>query len=144
MTLEPALKLKTALRPVIVIAEDDPDILELVNWRLQRSGYQVMAAMNGAEALDLIRRHKPQVALLDVSMPELTGLEVVRELRAAGDATPVVMLTARARPEDHAAGIDAGADLYLTKPFSPQDLVAAVQSLLERRPALAQPLRVTA
>ncbi len=144
MSLEPALTLKTALRPVIVVAEDDADILELVNWRLQRSGYTVVPATNGAEALELIRRHKPQLALLDVSMPELTGIEVVKALRMAGDQTPVVMLTARARPEDQAAGLDAGADLYLTKPFSPQDLVAAVQSILERRHYQAQPLRVTA
>ena len=116
----------------ILVADDDPDILGLVAIRLEREGYDVLTAASGTEALSLARAHVPAVAVLDVSMPGLTGLEVTRQLRAdeATAAIPVILLTARVQEADIAAGLASGADAYLKKPFSPQDLRERVASLL--------------
>jgi DNA-binding response OmpR family regulator len=118
--------------PLVVVADDDEDILTLVALRFRRSGLEVILARDGEEALDLIQTRAPDAAVLDIAMPKLTGLEVVRRLRDA-DATkaiPIVLLTARAGDNDVELGLAAGADEYVTKPFSPQDLYACVQSVL--------------
>jgi DNA-binding response OmpR family regulator len=119
-------------RPVILIADDDEDILELVRLRLSRSGYETVLARNGAEALAAARERKPDVALLDVSMPAMNGYEVTAALKA--DPTtkdiPVILLTARAQTADVTKGFDAGADDYITKPFSPQALQIRVAAAL--------------
>jgi DNA-binding response OmpR family regulator len=118
--------------PVVLVADDDEDILTLVALRFRRSGLEVILARDGEEALELIETRAPDVAVLDIAMPKLTGLEVVRRLRSS-EATkdlPVVLLTARAAEKDIELGLEAGADEYITKPFSPQDLYACVQSVL--------------
>jgi DNA-binding response OmpR family regulator len=122
-------------RPVVLVADDDDDIRDLVAFRLDRAGYEVLRAGDGQEALDLARQHIPDLAVLDVMMPKLTGYDVTREMRA--DATtsriPVILLTARVQEADVARGFEAGADDYVKKPFSPQELKARVQAVLGRR-----------
>lgn len=119
---------KSMIRPLVLVADDDADILSLVRLRLERSGYSVISARNGVEALELARERRPDLAILDVAMPELTGLEVTRRLREEHLDLPVILLTARAREIDVAAGADAGADIYVTKPFSPQELESRVRA----------------
>jgi DNA-binding response OmpR family regulator len=115
-------------RPLVLVADDDADILSLVRLRLERSGYAVVSAQNGADALELARDRRPDLAILDVSMPGMTGLEVTKQLREEQIDVPVILLTARARETDVAEGADAGADMYVTKPFSPQELESRVRA----------------
>jgi DNA-binding response OmpR family regulator len=122
-------------RPVILAADDDEDILELVTFRLERSGYTVLQARDGEEAFQLAKEKKPDLAVLDVMMPKMDGFELTRRLRAeeATSRIPIILLTARAQDADLQQGFDAGADDYIRKPFSPQELRARVQSILGRR-----------
>jgi DNA-binding response OmpR family regulator len=119
-------------RPVILIADDDEDILQLVRLRLARSGYDTVLARNGADALAAARERRPDVALLDVSMPAMNGYEVTAELKRnpITKDIPVILLTARAQTADVAKGFEAGADDYITKPFSPQALQIRVAAAL--------------
>lgn len=114
---------------LVLIADDDADILSLVRVRLERSGYTVISARNGVEALNLVRERHPDLAILDIAMPEMTGLEVTRRMREENLDVPVILLTARARDVDVAAGAEAGADVYVTKPFSPQELESRVRAI---------------
>ena len=122
-------------QPVILAADDDPDVRALVAFRLERSGYTVLQAADGEEALALALEHTPDLAVLDVMMPKMDGFEVVRRLRAeeATKRMPIIMLTARAQDSDVEEGFESGADDYLRKPFSPQELRARVQAILGRR-----------
>jgi two-component system phosphate regulon response regulator PhoB len=124
------------VRPVVLVADDDPDILALVRLRLERDGYEVLSAPDGETALDLALARTPDLALLDVMMPRLDGYEVARRLRRHGPTTaiPIILLTARVQEPDVELGIEAGADDYVTKPFSPQALGARVQAALGARP----------
>ena len=119
----------------VLVADDDEDILQLVSFRLERAGYKVVTAADGQQALAAAREHKPDLAVLDVMMPGLNGYEVTRQLRAdAATATiPVILLTARVQEADVSRGFEAGADDYLRKPFSPQELRSRVQAILARR-----------
>lgn len=119
-------------RPLVVVADDEPDALELVRISLTRAQMDVLTATNGADALTLIRSEAPDACVLDVGMPHLSGFELTRAIRddALTSAIPVVLLTAAARVTDEAEGLAAGADAYLTKPFSPTALVARVRELL--------------
>jgi len=122
-------------RPVVLVADDDPDILQLIAFRLERAGYDVVRATDGEQALQLATELHPDLAVLDVMMPKLTGYDVTRRIRA-DDATkrmPVILLTARVQEADVQRGFEAGADDYLRKPFSPQELRARVQAILGRR-----------
>ena len=121
-------------RPVVLAADDDEDILELVAFRLERSGYTVLRARDGQEALDLALEARPDLAVLDVMMPKLDGFELTRRLRAeeATRRMPIILLTARAQDADIQRGFEAGADDYIRKPFSPQELRARVQAILGR------------
>jgi DNA-binding response OmpR family regulator len=121
--------------PLVLVADDDEDILTLVTFRLERAGYEVAAAHDGEEALRLAFEHVPALAVLDVMMPKLDGYEVTTRLRQneATRRTPVILLTARVQEEDIARGFEAGADDYVKKPFSPQELGARVQAILGRR-----------
>lgn len=121
-------------RPLIVVADNDEDILSLVSFRLGRAGYRVLTAPDGARALELIVDHKPDLAVLDVRMPRLTGIDVIREVRANESLRelPMVLLSAGVQDENIASGLDAGADDYMKKPFSPQDLLARVQAALDQ------------
>lgn len=118
-------------KPVVLVADDDPDIRALVQLRLERSGYAVVAAADGAEALELAVASRPAVAILDVSMPSLSGLEVTRALRERLVTSPVILLTARAMEADVREGGRVGADVYITKPFSPQELERRVRELVD-------------
>jgi DNA-binding response OmpR family regulator len=118
--------------PVLLVADDDEDILAMVQFRLARSGFEVVVARDGEEALQLAREQRPDLAVLDWMMPKATGLEVLRALRAGAETAgiPVVLLTARASEADIQAGFDAGADDYIAKPFSPQELASRVQAIV--------------
>ena len=118
--------------PLVLAADDDPDILALVRFRLSRAGFRVVTAADGGEALALASVHSFDLAVLDVTMPVLSGLEVAQALRARGSDLPVMLLTARARQEDVAEGEGAGAVSYMTKPFSPQELERRVWQLVGR------------
>ena len=120
--------------PVVLVADDDSDILSLVALGLGRAGYDVVTASDGEAALALALELGPDLAVLDVMMPKLTGLEVTERLRAHGATRrlPVILLTARVQDADVARGLEAGADDYVKKPFSPQELRARVQSILGR------------
>jgi DNA-binding response OmpR family regulator len=117
----------------VLIADDDADILALVAFRLERSGYEVLQAMDGEEALRLAVEESPDLAVLDVMMPKMDGYEVTRRIRdnEATSNMPVILLTARAQQSDVDQGMLAGADDYVKKPFSPQELRARVQAVLE-------------
>jgi DNA-binding response OmpR family regulator len=123
------------LQPVVLAADDDEDILELIAFRLERSGYTVLRARDGEEALRVARETRPDLAVLDVMMPKLDGFELTRRLRAdeATSKMPIILLTARAQDADVQTGFEAGADDYIRKPFSPQELRARVQAILGRR-----------
>ena len=120
---------------VVLVADDDDDILALVTFRLERADHTVIQARDGEEALRMALEHRPQLAILDLMMPRLDGYEVTRGIR--GDSTiadmPVVLLTARSQEADVARGFDVGADDYIRKPFSPQELLSRVQAILGRR-----------
>jgi DNA-binding response OmpR family regulator len=122
-------------RPLVLVADDDEDIRALVSFRLERAGYEVVEARDGEEALRLAREQAPDLAVLDVMMPKLTGDEVTRRIRGdeAMRRMPVILLTARVQEDDVARGFEAGADDYIKKPFSPQELRARVQAVLGRR-----------
>jgi DNA-binding response OmpR family regulator len=118
--------------PVILVADDDDDILLLVTTRLRRDGHEVVSASRGDDALELARELKPALAVLDVGMPGLDGLEVLAAIRAdpSLDATRVLLLTAKAQESDVRRGFEVGADAYVKKPFSPADLSTRVRDLL--------------
>jgi DNA-binding response OmpR family regulator len=115
----------------VLVADDDGDILELVGSVLAKAGYDVAKASNGAQALELVRTLRPRVAVLDVAMPELDGVEVLRLVRADPETAelPVILLTARAQEEDVKLGYAEGASKYVRKPFSPRELVGLVREL---------------
>jgi DNA-binding response OmpR family regulator len=126
---------ETGRRPLILVADDDEDIRALVAFRLERAGFDVVTAGDGEHALRLTLERSPALAVLDVMMPKLTGIEVTRQLRAQDStcALPVILLTARVQDADVARGFEAGADDYIRKPFSPQELQARVQAILAQR-----------
>ena len=120
--------------PLILLADDSITIRSMVATRLERSGYEVAQASDGEEALELALRLLPDLAILDVEMPKLTGYELTRRLREseATAALPIVLLTGKDNEADVAEGYAAGASEYIKKPFSPQDLVLVAQRLLGR------------
>jgi DNA-binding response OmpR family regulator len=121
-------------QPLILIADDDPDILALVSFRLERAGYEVVQARNGEEAVQVALARRPDLAVIDVMMPRIDGYETTRQLRQQEETSrmPIILLTARVQEEDIARGFDAGADDYVRKPFSPQELGSRVQAALGR------------
>lgn len=118
----------------ILVVDDEPDIIALVAYHLARSGYRVSTASTGTEALQAARDEQPALVVLDLMLPELSGFEVLERLRAdkALADTPVLMLTARRDEPDRVQGLSLGADDYLVKPFSPQELVLRVRNILRR------------
>ena len=117
---------------VVLVADDEEDILALVGTVLRGAGFEVVEARDGAEALALARERTPRAAVLDVSMPELDGLEVLQRLREAPETRelPVILLSALAQEADVARGYHAGAARYVRKPFRPAELVAAVREVV--------------
>lgn len=118
----------------ILVVEDEPDIRKLVHYNLAQERFAVLDAEDGEEALKIVHREKPQLVVLDLMLPGLSGLEVCRNLRAKAEtaAIPILMLTAKAGEADRVVGLEMGADDYLTKPFSPRELVARVKAILRR------------
>ncbi|HET8719327.1 MAG TPA: response regulator [Nocardioidaceae bacterium] len=122
---------------VIVVADDDADIRDLVGFKLEQSGHEVELVADGAAAVSACRERRPDLVLLDVMMPGMSGLDACRALRDdSGLATvPVILLTARAQESDIEQGFRAGADDYVVKPFSPRELASRVTAVLARRRA---------
>ncbi|MCZ4495817.1 MAG: two component transcriptional regulator, winged helix family [Thermoleophilia bacterium] len=120
----------------ILVTDDDRSIRDALRRALVLAGYDVAVAEDGAECLDVLEAKRPDAIVLDIGMPVLDGLEVCRRLRAAGDRTPVLMLTARDEVGDRIAGLDAGADDYLAKPFDVGELKARLRALLRRASAM--------
>lgn len=118
--------------PRLLVIEDDRGVRESLARALQFEGYQVVTAEDGRRGLELTRTGRPDALILDVMMPTLDGLGVARTLRSEGDSTPILMLTARHEITDRVAGLDAGADDYLAKPFSLDELLARIRALLRR------------
>ncbi len=121
----------------IALVEDDPNIADLVELYLRQAGFRVHRATTGAQALEVIRNRGPELVLLDIGLPgPMDGLEVCRRLRRAVDV-PIIMLTARDAEVDRVIGLELGADDYVTKPFSPREVVARVKAILRRADSLA-------
>ena len=118
----------------VLVADDDADIRELVAFKLEQAGFDVTSVGDGAAALDAIRANPPRLAVLDVMMPGLSGIDVLRQVRADESlgAVRIILLTARSRDLDVDAGFASGADDYVIKPFSPKELVHRVTALLQR------------
>ena len=121
-----------SVRRLVLIADDDEDILALVRATIERSGHEVMSVADGAAALSAMAKRRPDLAVLDIAMPELDGLEVLRRLRADDEMRdlPVILLTAQAQAADVERGFATGASAYVRKPFSPRDLATRVDDLL--------------
>ena len=120
----------------VVVIEDEPDILELIEYNLRREGFEVATATTGRSGLSVIGREKPDIVLLDLLLPGLDGLDVCRRLRAVESTRdlPVIMVTARGEESDVVLGLGVGADDYIHKPFSPSELIARVRAVLRRGP----------
>jgi len=118
----------------ILVVDDDPAVSGALNRALRLEGYEVTLAADGPQALEEIAIRPPDAVVLDIGLPTIDGLDVCRRLRAAGDDTPVLMLTARDAINDRVQGLDAGADDYLVKPFALAELLARLRALLRRRP----------
>jgi len=118
----------------ILLVDDEPDILEIVGYNLSSEGYQVITAENGVEAINLAKKEKPQLIILDVMMPEMDGIEACEQIRKNPDLSNTIITFLTARGEDYSqmAGFDAGADDYITKPIKPKVLVSKVKALLRR------------
>ena len=123
----------------ILIADDEPNQLELMSFNLSNAGYSIIKAANGKEAIELIENHSPDLIILDWMMPKMSGIDVCRTLRSRSETKqiPIIILSARSEDSDKSLGLDTGADDYISKPFSPKELISRVKALLRRaRPAL--------
>jgi DNA-binding response OmpR family regulator len=129
----------------ILVVDDEPSIREVLTIYLERAGYHVVAASDGQTALEVLRRRRPDLVVLDLMLPKVDGLEITRQLRTKGDI-PIIILTARREETDRILGLEMGADDYVVKPFSPRELVSRVRAVLRRThgPALAEDERVLA
>jgi DNA-binding response OmpR family regulator len=118
----------------ILVVDDEPTIVEVVELYLKREGYRVITAHDGSSALQVVAERKPDLIILDLMLPGLNGFEITQRLRASGHV-PIIMLTARSEEADRIVGLELGADDYVTKPFSPRELVARVKAVLRRMTA---------
>ncbi|WP_421707887.1 phosphate regulon transcriptional regulator PhoB [Algihabitans sp.] len=128
------------MKPLILLVEDEAALVTLLRYNLEREGFRLVDARDGEEALVLAKEERPDLVLLDWMLPLMSGLEVCRQLRRAPETrdVPIILLTARGEEADKVRGLDSGADDYLTKPFSPAELVARMRAVLRRaQPALA-------
>ena len=118
----------------ILLADDEPNQIELMKFNLEKNGFLVRSAYNGKQALDMIYEKKPSVLIADWMMPKMSGIELCRELRSNKDTKllPIIMLSARSEDSDKSLGLDTGADDYISKPFSPMELVSRVKALIRR------------
>jgi len=126
------------MKPSILLVEDEAPLVTMLSYNLEKAGFEVRAALDGDEALLMVAERLPDLVVLDWMIPKVSGLEVCRRLRRGKETArlPVIMLTARAEEEDRLRGLDTGADDYVTKPFSPKELIARIRAVLRRsRPA---------
>ncbi len=121
----------------VLVVDDEPNIIELVSLYLKREGYEVLFAGNGREALDLFFANPPDIVILDIMLPDIDGLELLRKMRKQSHV-PVIMLTAKESEVDKVVGLELGADDYLTKPFSPRELVARIRAVLRRSKSIIE------
>ncbi|WP_414695522.1 phosphate regulon transcriptional regulator PhoB [Pedomonas sp.] len=127
------------MKPKVLLAEDDASLTELLTYNLEQEGFEVLHAADGEEAMALAQEQNPDIAILDWMIPYLSGIEICRRLRRQPETAnlPIIMLTARSEESDRIRGLETGADDYITKPFSPRELVARIKAVLRRlRPAL--------
>ena len=117
---------------LILLVDDEPSIIQLARMYFERDGFRIQEAMDGEAALEVVAKYHPALIVLDVMLPKLAGFEVCRKLRAGGDLTPIIMLTARDEDIDKILGLELGADDYLTKPFNPRELIARTKAILRR------------
>jgi two-component system, OmpR family, alkaline phosphatase synthesis response regulator PhoP len=117
---------------LILLVDDEPSIIQLSRMYFEREGFRVQEIGDGEAALEAVTKYRPALVVLDVMLPKLDGFEVCRKLRASGDQTPIIMLTARDEDIDKILGLELGADDYLTKPFNPRELIARVKAILRR------------
>ncbi len=124
----------------ILVVDDEPPIVRLMGFILARHGHQILSAVNGEQALEMVREHNPDIVLLDIMMPRIDGYEVARTLRADPKYArlPIIMLSAKAQEEDIQKGIEVGVDEYITKPFSPEHVVHAVHDQMKRAQSAEQ------
>jgi DNA-binding response OmpR family regulator len=122
---------KTGMANKLLIVEDDPNLLETLKYNLRKESYDVVTAIDGEQALEIARREKPDLIILDIMLPKLSGFDVCRILRKEMTA-PILMLTAKADETDKVVGLEIGADDYVTKPFSIRELIARVRAMLRR------------
>jgi two-component system alkaline phosphatase synthesis response regulator PhoP len=122
------------MRQRVLVVDDDPQIVRLVRAYLEQAGFQVLTSANGESALHVLRRERPDLVVLDLMLPDRDGWDITRLVRADSSlaATPIIMLTARVEDADKIIGLELGADDYITKPFSPREVVARVRALLRR------------
>lgn len=126
------------LKPHVLIVEDEPALVELLSYNLEKAGFQTKVARDGDEAMLAVEERKPDIVLLDWMLPYVSGIEICRRIRRNPDTRdlPIILLTARGEEDDRIRGLEAGADDYMVKPFSPSELVARVRAVLRRtRPA---------
>jgi DNA-binding response OmpR family regulator len=118
----------------ILVIDDEKDLIELVRYNLENDGFDVIAATDGQSGLEVVKKHRPDLVVLDLMMPGLDGLQVCQQLRAdpRSASIPLIMLTAKATEADRIIGLELGADDYITKPFSPREVIARVKALLRR------------
>jgi DNA-binding response OmpR family regulator len=128
-----------AARKLVLVVEDEQPIAELLRLYLTREGFEARVERDGAAALKAVRDHSPALIVLDVGLPVLDGIEVCRTLRVAGDWTPIIFVTARDDEIDRVVGLEVGGDDYVTKPFSPREVVSRVKAVLRRAEVAARP-----
>lgn len=131
------------MKPHILIVEDEPPLVEVIRYNLDKEGFRTSVAVDSEEALLLIDEDKPDLIILDWMLPRISGIEVCRQLRKKSEtrSMPIIMLTARSEESDRVQGLDSGADDFIAKPFSPKELIARVRAVLRRiRPALSDEL----
>ena len=123
----------------ILIADDEPNQLELMSFNLEKAGFTILKAHNGEEVIELVEEYNPDLVILDWMMPKMSGIDVCRTLRSRSETKllPIIILSARSEEGDKSLGLDTGADDYISKPFSPVELISRVKALLRRsRPSL--------
>ncbi len=122
------------MKGIIAVIEDEPDILSLVSHHLEKAGYRAKEFMNAEEFMDYLKNNRPDLIILDLMLPDMDGIEICKELRKDDKFKdiPIIMLTARSKLEEKVLGLEIGADDYITKPFSPKELVARVNAILRR------------
>ena len=122
------------MRDTVLVVDDEPDVVDLVRYHLHRAGFDVLIALTGPSGLSKAAESRPDAIVLDIMLPQMTGIEVFKALRDSTDTAgiPILLLTAKAEPAERIAGLELGIDDYITKPFSPRELVLRVQNVLRR------------